>query len=86
MSKALHIPLDRNIERLIDVPYTISYTIRKRQQIDNLAELPKEKKPPEDIIWEGTPEELDEWIDKVFDRKKPDNDGEVELLIDQVEG
>lgn len=36
------------------------------QQIDNLNELPKEKRPPEDIIWDGTSEELDDWLDKVL--------------------
>lgn len=43
--------------------------IRKRQQIDNLNELPKDKRPPDDILWDGIPEELDDWLDKVFDKK-----------------
>ena len=50
------------------MPHTISFVIRKRQQIDSLSELPKDKKPPDDLIWDGTPEDLDEWIDRVFDK------------------
>ena len=44
--------------------------IRKRQQIDNLSELPKDKRPPDDILWDGTPEDLDDWLDRVFDKKE----------------
>ena len=40
------------------------------QQIDNLNELPKEKRPPEDIIWDGTSEELEDWLDKVLSNKE----------------
>jgi hypothetical protein len=81
----LHIPLDRSVEILPDVPYTYSYIIRKRQQIDNLNELPKDKRPPDSVIWGGTPEELDEWIEKVFDNKKKHSEV-AELVIDEVEG
>lgn len=45
-------------------------------------ELPKDKRPPEDVIWEGTSEELDEWLDKVFDRKESTT---VDLIISEVE-
>ena len=40
------------------------------QQIDNLNELPKEKRPTDDIIWNGTSEEMDEWLDKVLSNKE----------------
>ena len=52
------------------MPYTISYVIRKRIQIDNLNEIPQDKRPPEMMIWDGTSEELEDWIDRVFDKKK----------------
>lgn len=65
----MQIPLDSRIKELADIPYTISFIIRKRQQIDNLNELPKEKKPTEDLIWDGSPEELEDWLAKVFDTK-----------------
>lgn len=82
MSKALQIPFDTRISEIRDLPYTISYIIRKRQQIDNLSELPKEKRPPDTVLWEGTAEELEEWLDKVFDTKKDSPD----VVITDIEG
>lgn len=81
----MRVALDPKIEELQDVPYTISYVIRKRQQIDNLNELPKEKRPPDSIVWDGTPEEMDEWLDKVFDNKHKET---MDLIIkpSDVEG
>lgn len=38
--------------------------------------MPKEKRPTEYTIWWGSPEDIEEWFNKVFDRKKnagPDN-------------
>lgn len=66
---------------MTDLPYTISFTIRKRMQIDNLNELPKDKRPPDSIIWDGTSEEIDEWLDRVFSNEK----NEVDLVIDEIE-
>lgn len=62
-------PLDNRIKTLADTPHTISYVVRKRQQLDGLSELPKDKQPTLDIVWDGSPEDLDEWIDRVLDRK-----------------
>jgi hypothetical protein len=73
VSKALQVPLDIRLTSLVDLPHTISYVLRKRQQIENLMELPKDKRPTEELIWEGTAEELEDWIDKVFDRKQKSN-------------
>jgi hypothetical protein len=66
----LKIPLDSKVKKLRDIPHTISYVIRKRMQIDNLNELPKEKRPPEMMIWTGTPEEIESWINQVLSGKK----------------
>lgn len=66
----MQIPLDPKIKELADLPYTISFIIRKRQQIDSLNELASDKRPTEDIIWNGTPEEMEEWLSRVFDTKK----------------
>lgn len=85
ISKALHVPFDLRVAHLAQVPYTLSYVIRKMQQIDNLNELPKEKRPTEDIIWDGTSEDLDEWLEKVLDPKKKQQT-EVEFIIKDVEG
>lgn len=84
----MRIPLDPKLKKLTDVPYTISYVIRKRQQIDSFNELPKEKRPPDDLIWDGTSDELEEWIDKVFGRNKSaqQTNDKIIINIDDVEG
>lgn len=76
------IPLDPKVKELPQLPYTISYVIRKLQQIDNLSELPKEKRPTDEIIWDGSSEELDEWLDKVLNNK---HEKEVSLFIKETE-
>lgn len=63
------------------MPYTISYVIRKRIQIDNLNEIPQDKRPPEMMIWDGTSEELEDWIDRVFDKKKKKDFDTAKILI-----
>ena len=83
VSKALQIPLDKKLTKLDEVPYTIGYVIRKRQQIDNLNTLPKEKRPPEDMIWDGTSEDIDEWLNKVFDIKEGNKDQTI--IITDIE-
>lgn len=80
----MQIPLDKRISELAELPYTISFIIRKRQQIDSLNELPKDKKPPESMIWDGTPEEMEEWLEKVFDNKNK-NSQEVTFQIKDSE-
>lgn len=81
----MQVPLDDSITYIVDVPYTISYVIRKRIQVDNLNELPKEKRPPDLMIWDGIPEEIDEWLNKVYDRKEKEPQG-LTINIDEVEG
>jgi hypothetical protein len=83
VSKALQIPLDKKLTKLDEVPYTIGYVIRKRQQIDNLNTLPKEKRPPDDMIWDGTSEDIDEWLNKVFDIKEGNKDQTI--IITDIE-
>jgi len=65
-----------------DYPYTISFVIRKRLLIDNLNELPKEKRPPFKILWYGTPEDLDSWIETVMDTKYKD---QVQIYESEIE-
>ena len=83
ISKALRVPLDNSIRALSEIPYTVSYVIRKLRQIDNLMELPKDKRPPSRIIWEGTSEDIEEWIDRVVRKKEPQ---EINLIIGDIEG
>ena len=63
--------------------------MRKKSQIDSFRELPKEKRPTETMIWEGSSEEIEDWFDKVFDRKKANpNDPGLIMEIDKklIEG
>jgi len=83
----LQIPLDPKVRYITDLPYTISYTIRKRTQIDSLNELPKEKRPTEELIWDGTGKELDSWIERVMSPRSKETYGkDVVINIDDVEG
>lgn len=56
----------------------MSFVIRKRQQIDSLSELPKEKQVPEELIWYGTIEEINDWVDSAISGKS-DN----QIIIDE---
>jgi len=76
--------MDLRIRTLSDTPHTISYVIRKRQQIDSLSELGKSKFPPNEIIWDGIPEDLESWIDRVLDNKNQDTVTGIDLS--EVEG
>ena len=80
------IPLHRDFIDVHDIPHTVSYVIRKRRQIDNLMELPAEKRPPDDILWHNNPDKLDDWLDDVMNKKKESkDDGEVRLSLDEIE-
>lgn len=69
VAKALQVPFDFTVKDINDLPFTISYVIRKRAQLDGFMELPKDKRPTERMIWDGKPEEIERWLDRVFDRK-----------------
>jgi len=66
----LKLPLDTDLTEIRDLPYTISFVIRKRMQIDSINEIPKEKRPPELMLWDGDSEEIESWINKAFDGKQ----------------
>ena len=87
VSRALRYPLDKKLKNTNYLPYTISYCIRKRMQIDSFNELPKEKRPPERIIWDGSGKDIDEWFDKVFNdnKKHPAMDDGIIIDLDEVE-
>jgi hypothetical protein len=58
----------------------VATVIRLRQNIDSFMELPKDKRPPEDIWFDSV--ELESWFDRVY-KNEPT---ELELVIDDVEG
>lgn len=67
-----------------ELPWTINYVVRKRTELDSYNELPKEKRPPDKLIWYGTSEDIDKWFDKVFKRKGKDDEESI-LIIDPKE-
>jgi hypothetical protein len=50
--------------------------------MDSFNELPSEKRPPDLMIWDGSPEEIDSWLESVFNKKR---DNKLEISIDKVE-
>lgn len=86
-SKALLFPFYLDVKEAREIPYTISYIIKKMIQIDNLNQLPEEKRPPDNILWHNNPDKLTEWLDKVLNRKekKEINQDVVRLPIFEVE-
>lgn len=73
-SQTLFLENDKTIRTIRDIPHTLSYVIRKRKQIDSLMELPKDKRPPDDVLWHSNPDRLEEWLDDVLGRKNKDDD------------
>ena len=55
------------------------------QQIDNLNELPKEKRPPQDVIWDGTSDDMDEWLETVLSSGSNKKTTEVQFIVDDIE-
>lgn len=48
--------------------------------------MPKEKRPPELTIWDGTSEDIDGWIEKVYGNKETTEAVTNEFIIDNIEG
>lgn len=70
-------------ETPLDLPWTMSYVAKKRLQVDNLMELSKDKRPPDTILWWGTSEDLEEWLDKVLGTDSAKKDENIDFLIRQ---
>jgi len=67
-----------------ELPWTISFVIRKRTQIDSFMELPKEKRPTDNTIWYGTPDDIEEWFEKVFSNKKNQDEFLIQINDEDV--
>jgi hypothetical protein len=68
-------------ETPLDLPWTMSFLIRKRMQVDGLNEMSKEKRPTDHLIWEGSSEELEDWIDAAYDVKETRRHDEIPFVI-----
>jgi len=75
------LPLHPSLTDPSSYPHTVNFCIKRQMQIDSYMELPKDKRPPEEI-WDD-PERLETWFDDVFDFSKPNS---VELVISDIEG
>lgn len=68
-----------------ELPWTISYVIRKRAQLDSFNELPKEKRPPDSMIWYGDAIEIDRWFDKIFKTGKNPEEIILDISDEEIE-
>jgi hypothetical protein len=62
------------------MPHTIAQVIRMREMIDGFYELPKDKRPPENIWFDN--DALEEWFDRLYTNKE----NVFNLSIGEVEG
>ena len=61
-------PISKEFKDVKDLPYTLSYVIRRRMMIDGFNELPRDHKPPKSIF--DKPSELKEWFDRIHGDKQ----------------
>lgn len=47
--------------------------------------MPKDKRPPEHMIWYGTPDEIEDWIDKVYGRGGKEAEDFAFIVPEEVE-
>lgn len=80
IANTLKQPLHKGLIYTKDYPHTVSYCCKKQIQIDSFMELSKEKRPPKSM-WHN-PEKLEDWFDRVFDRKQKTY---LDVIIDEVE-
>lgn len=85
IAKALQIPLDSRVKELQDLPYTLSYVIRKRIQYDNLMELPSENRPSDELIFNSSGDELEEFLESVLHTKNSSNTKGLSINITDIE-
>ncbi len=77
--------MHKGLTALDELPWTISYVFRKRLQIESFNELPREKRPPDRMIWYGTIEEVEKWFDKVTKQKQPLDKFDLYISEDDIE-
>jgi hypothetical protein len=85
-AKASGIPLHKGLPPTDELPWTISYVIRKRAQLDSFNELPADKRPPTNMIWYGDSKDIDNWFRKVFKMKEGNPDEFIlQISDDEIE-
>jgi hypothetical protein len=83
--KDLNYPLHKSLNgfSVLEYPYTITFVIKRRMQIDSYMELPEEKRPPRSI-WDY-PSKISEWFDNAFSDGKKQNEFTLPVNDDEVE-
>jgi hypothetical protein len=71
------------LEELAEIPYTWSYVIRKRMQVDSINELPNDRRPPDVVIWWRPQEELERWINNAL--KLDDKSSDIFISESEIE-
>lgn len=64
MHKSLGIPLAEGLETTLDLPHTISFAVKYREQIESYYNLPKDKRPPRNL-WDK-PHLLEQYMNDIF--------------------
>ena len=83
--EATGLPLIEGIDNVVDIPHTISFAVAYRLRINDMQELPKDKRPPRNL-WDK-PHRLSEFIDDVFDINSSGERSEkfIEFDLEDVE-
>ena len=64
-----------------NLPYTVTYAIRKQEQIDSFMELDKKKRPPRNI-WHND-YQINAWLEEIFEGNTPES--EMEFSASEVQ-
>lgn len=83
--KASGLPLHESLPPTDELPWTISFVIRKRAQIDSFNEIPSEKRPPESMIWYGTQKDIDDWLKKVYKTGRNPDEFVININENEIE-
>ena len=82
IAKSLNLPFV-TLKTVEYIPCTLVYAIRKMEQLDSFAELPKDKVPPRSI-WHNE-HRLNWWFKEVFEDKRRPKDSEMYINVNEVE-
>lgn len=86
MAKELGLPLVEGLpNNAASLPHTITLAASYRLRINNLMELPKDKRPPRNL-WDK-PHRLNEYLDEVFehDGDGPKSEKFIDFDLEEVE-
>lgn len=77
------LPLVPGIEKVTDLPHTLTYALLYRSRIDSFNELPKDKRPPRNL-WDK-PYALGQFLDTIWDKDTKPQQKESGFVYDLEE-